>query len=194
MSKPNLVLVTTLLGSLLILAGCTKPESSPLATGWQKIKSQSGDSSVSAVRTSDLDGIGSVTMTLSCNYRPHEQWGSNGFWLTLTMELQGNDKIGLPISLAPSIMGGDDQLDIEVVRSTGESGRASFIAKSATNLFYENNQTNGFDTSNSDPFKVELSQKYAIPLSDERTVWVDTHKEEKGFVETLTDCKRFLPH
>ena len=87
----------------------------------------------------------------------------------------------------------EGRIYLEVVRSTGEEGKALFMGTQNTHFVYENNQTNDLDTSNSDPFKVELAQKFELPLSDGRRVWLETFKQEPNYIATLNDCKRLLP-
>lgn len=190
-SVPGLLAVSV---AALTLAGCNKPEApvappapqvevpAPIVDGW----TVSGSPAVgSATRTVLLSGGGELGMILSCDFRPSKDPIANGFWLKLALELRGAN--GASLGLDPLVTN-EQAARFPVVRSTGEAGTLTVAIIDPTHFVYENNQTNELNQDNNDPAKVELATSFDLPLSDGRTITIQTQKEDAGYQDVIARC------
>jgi hypothetical protein len=183
----------------LAFAGCNKPEApvappappaetpAPIVDGWTVLPSPAA---ASATRTVLLPGGGELGMILSCDFRPSKDPIANGFWLKLVLELKGAD--GASLGLDP-VATENQTARFVVVRSTGEAGSMSLAISDPTRFVYENNQTNELNQDNNDPAKVELAQRFDLPLSDGRTVPVEMLRDDAGYKSVITQCAAPTP-
>ena len=185
--------------SALTLLGCNKPEApaeppalpaespAPIVDGWT---ASALPTIASATRTVLLSGGGELGMVLSCDFRPSTDPIANGFWLKLALELKGAN--GASLGLDPAATE-NQTARFAVVRSTGEAGAMSLAISDPTHFVYENNQTNELNQDNNDPAKVELAQKFDLPLSDGRTVPVEMLRDDAGYKAVITQCAALTP-
>lgn len=183
----------------LALTGCNKPEApvappapqaempAPIVDGWAVLPAPAV---ASATRTVLLPGGGELGMILSCDFRPSKDLIANGFWLKLALELKGAN--GASLGLDPAATE-NQTARFAVVRSTGEAGSMSLAISDPTHFVYENNQTNELNQDNNDPAKVELAQKFDLPLSDGRTVPVEMLRDDAGYKAVITQCAALTP-
>ena len=94
-----------LMTCLLSLGACSAPPKEPDVDSWIQLLTKHEDKFVKAARHYDLNGVGQVTLTLTCDYRTSQDNVSHGFWLKLDAEISGKDQVGLPLGLDPSLMG-----------------------------------------------------------------------------------------
>jgi hypothetical protein len=184
----------------LVLGACNKAETPvqpvtpppaaappPIAKGWTV---SPAPAVASATRTVALEGGGELGIALSCDFRPSKDAIANGFWLKLALDLKGAD--GASLGLDPAATK-NQTARFAVVRSTGEAGSMSLAISDPTHFVYENNQTNELNQDNNDPAKVELAQKFDLPLSDGRTVPVEMLKDDAGYKTAIMQCAALAP-
>lgn len=193
LNKPVLGLLAVSVSALALL-GCNKPEApvappapqaeapAPIVDGWTVSTSPAV---ASATRTVLLSGGGELGMILSCDFRPSKDPIANGFWLKLALELKGAN--GASLGLDP-LMTSEQTARFPVVRSTGEAGTLTVSISDPTHFVYENNQTNELNQDNNDPAKVELATSFDLPLSDGRTITIQTQKEDAGYQNVIARC------
>ncbi|MEQ1779831.1 MAG: hypothetical protein ABMA14_00615 [Hyphomonadaceae bacterium] len=155
------------------------------ADTWSAAAADAAASVVQASRTVPLTGGGELVLLLSCNFRPSPDPVMNGFWLKMDLTLKGAN--GASLGLDP-LLTNEQTARFPVVRSTGEAGTLTVTIVDPTHFVYENNQTNELNQDNNDPAKVELATSFDLPLSDGRTITIQTQKEDAGYKDTLTRC------